>query len=79
MVHLHIKNIPSKTRSQFTQIFIVKHQIFTSMRLLNKPLSNILVTIEDWGVVQCVVDVTGIDCPQILLGVMIATVCRSLT
>ena len=49
------------------------------MRLLNKPLSNILVTIEDWGVVLCVVDVTGIDCPQILLGVMIATVCRSLT
>ena len=49
------------------------------MRLLNKPLSNILVTIEERGVAQCVVDVTGIDCPQILFGVMIATVCRSFT
>ena len=49
------------------------------MRSLNKPLSTIIVTIEDRGVAQCVVDVTGIDCPQILFEVMIATVCRSFT
>lgn len=79
MVHLHIKNVSSKNHIPITQTFTVKHQIFASMRLLNKPLSNILVTIEDWGVVQCVVDVTGIDCPQILFGVTIATVCRSFT